>query len=109
MTHPSSAWTVGPDAEIAHVAASTAMPRRAKAFIGPRILTASHLGTLDSRCYGFCYVALRTLYPLATLLSASPDSAVKNEPDYTILKRRIQDAGLLEKRPAYYVLSLKTT
>jgi fatty acid desaturase len=45
---------------------------------------------------------------LATLLVASPDPAVKNEPDYTTLKRRIQDAGLLEKKPAYYVLSITT-
>jgi fatty acid desaturase len=46
---------------------------------------------------------------LATLLSAIPtDAAVKNEPEYTILKRRIQDAGLLHKRPAYYVLSITT-
>src|SRR5882672_2701485 len=46
---------------------------------------------------------------LATLLTAIPtDAAAKNEPEYTILKRRIQDAGLLEKRPAYYVLSITT-
>jgi len=45
---------------------------------------------------------------LATLLVASADPVVKNEPDYTTLKRRIQDAGLLEKRPAYYVLSITT-
>jgi fatty acid desaturase len=49
-----------------------------------------------------------TYVHLATLLSAPQDPAVKNEPDYTILKRRIQDAGLLEKRPAYYVLSITT-
>jgi len=45
---------------------------------------------------------------LATLLVASADPVIKNEPDYTTLKRRIQDAGLLEKRPAYYVLSITT-
>ncbi len=35
-------------------------------------------------------------------------AAVKNEREYTILKRRIQDAGLLEKRPGYYALSITT-
>ncbi len=35
-------------------------------------------------------------------------AAFKNEREYTILKRRIQDAGLLEKRPAYYALSITT-
>ena len=38
----------------------------------------------------------------------SGTAAVKNEREYTILKRRIQDAGLLEKRPAYYALSITT-
>jgi fatty acid desaturase len=45
------------------------------------------------------------------LLAVELDSgtaAVKNEREYTILKRRIQDAGLLEKRPAYYALSITT-
>ncbi len=28
--------------------------------------------------------------------------------DYAVLKRRIQDAGLLDKRPAYYLLSITT-
>src|SRR6267142_22160 len=49
-----------------------------------------------------------TYIQLAISLTASPDAAVKNEPDYTILKRRIQDAGLLEKRPGYYALSITT-
>jgi len=31
---------------------------------------------------------------------------IGNQPDYTALKRRIQEAGLLDKRPAYYVLSI---
>jgi fatty acid desaturase len=35
-------------------------------------------------------------------------AALKNEREYTILKRRIQDAGLLEKRPGYYALSITT-
>ncbi len=49
---------------------------------------------------------------LATLLAAEneygalPD--LKNERDYAVLKRRIQDAGLLVKRPAYYALSITT-
>jgi fatty acid desaturase len=45
------------------------------------------------------------------LLAVELDSgtaAVKNEREYTILKRRIQDAGLLGKRPAYYALSITT-
>ena len=49
-----------------------------------------------------------TYVSLATLLAAPPDAAETNGADYTILKRRIQDAGLLEKRPAYYVLSITT-
>jgi fatty acid desaturase len=49
---------------------------------------------------------------MATLLAAEneygalPD--LKNERDYAVLKRRIQDAGLLVKRPAYYALSITT-
>ena len=38
----------------------------------------------------------------------SGTAAVKNEREYTILKRRIQGAGLLEKRPGYYALSITT-
>ena len=38
----------------------------------------------------------------------SGTAPVKNEREYIILKRRIQDAGLLEKRPAYYALSITT-
>jgi fatty acid desaturase len=49
---------------------------------------------------------------LATLLATAPDSSgpisAKNEPDYAVLKRLIQDAGLLDKRPAYYALSITT-
>ncbi|MHB8613532.1 MAG: fatty acid desaturase family protein [Candidatus Dormibacteraceae bacterium] len=49
---------------------------------------------------------------MSTLLAAEneygalPD--LKNEGDYAVLKRRIQDAGLLVKRPAYYALSITT-
>jgi fatty acid desaturase len=35
-------------------------------------------------------------------------AGMKNEPEYAILKRRIQEAGLLDKRPAYYFLSITT-
>jgi fatty acid desaturase len=49
---------------------------------------------------------------LSTLLAAEADSGsqsgIKNEPEYAVLKRRIQDARLLEKRPAYYALSITT-
>jgi fatty acid desaturase len=49
---------------------------------------------------------------LATLLALTKDPTSQvdapNERDYTVLKRRIQDAGLLEKRPAYYALSITT-
>src|SRR3981081_2620266 len=49
---------------------------------------------------------------LATLLATTTDptrqSDTPNERDYKVLKRRIQDAGLLEKRPAYYALSITT-
>jgi fatty acid desaturase len=38
----------------------------------------------------------------------SGTSPVKNEREYTILKRRVQEAGLLDKRPAYYALSITT-
>src|SRR5712691_4050086 len=50
--------------------------------------------------------------PVATHLAAISDSSgqvdLQNEPEYAILKRRIQDAGLLKKRPAYYALSITT-
>jgi fatty acid desaturase len=36
------------------------------------------------------------------------ETAVTNQRDYAILKRRIQDAGLLNKRPSYYALSITT-
>jgi fatty acid desaturase len=36
------------------------------------------------------------------------EPAAKNERDYAVLKRRIQDAGLLKKRPSYYALSITT-
>ncbi len=49
---------------------------------------------------------------MATLITAETEAGsqpgVKNEREYAMLKRRIQDAGLLEKRPAYYVLSITT-
>src|SRR5260370_16678036 len=49
---------------------------------------------------------------LATLLATTTDPTSQidtaNELDYRVLKRRIQDAGLLEKRPAYYALSIAT-
>ena len=49
---------------------------------------------------------------LATLLAITSDSpsetGIKNERDYAVLKRRIQDAGLLDKRPGYYALSITT-
>src|SRR5258705_1608771 len=68
ITQPSSAWTFEADTEMAQPAASTAMQvRRAKAVIEPRILTASNPCTLDVSCYGFCYVALRNVYPLGNL------------------------------------------
>jgi len=109
MIHLRRHGTVEADTDMAQPAASTAMQvRRAKAVIEPRILTASNPCTLDSSCYGFCYVALCNLYPLGNFARSFPDPAVKNEPDYTTLKRRIQDAGLLEKKPAYYVLSITT-
>jgi fatty acid desaturase len=49
---------------------------------------------------------------LATLLATKPDpnpqSDVANERDYKVLKRRIHDAGLLDKKPVYYALSITT-
>ena len=49
---------------------------------------------------------------VATLLAAEMEfggqPALKNEGDYAVLKRKIQDAGLLKKRPAYYALSITT-
>ena len=42
------------------------------------------------------------------MVAPAPDSGLKNEPDYSILKRRIQDAGLLDKNPGYYALSITT-
>ena len=49
---------------------------------------------------------------LAILLAEKSDpssqAGIKNERDYAVLKRRIQDAGLLDKRPGYYALSITT-
>ena len=49
---------------------------------------------------------------LATLIAAIADPAlppgVTSERDYAVLKRRIQDAGLMQKRPSYYALSIAT-
>ncbi len=46
------------------------------------------------------------------MLALESDSAAQpdhnNQRDYATLKRRIQEAGLLQKRPAYYVLSITT-
>jgi fatty acid desaturase len=36
------------------------------------------------------------------------ETPVTNQHDYAILKRRIQEAGLLNKRPSYYALSITT-
>ncbi len=36
------------------------------------------------------------------------ETPVANQNDYASLKRRIQDAGLLDKRPGYYALSIST-
>ena len=48
---------------------------------------------------------------MATSVAAAEtggEPAAKNERDYAVLKRRIQDAGLLKKRPSYYALSITT-
>jgi len=46
---------------------------------------------------------------LLTAVSPSEDETpVSNQRDYAVLKRRIQAAGLLEKRPGYYFLSIAT-
>ena len=48
---------------------------------------------------------------MATLLAETESGGqpeLKNEREYAILKRRIQDAGLLTKRPWYYALSITT-
>src|SRR5258708_25550283 len=49
---------------------------------------------------------------VATLLAITTDPPAQidtaNELDYRFLNRRIHDAGLLEKRPAYYALSITT-
>jgi fatty acid desaturase len=47
--------------------------------------------------------ALQTQSPT---LGDAPIEAVQR--DYTLLKRRIQEAGLLDKRPSYYALSIST-
>jgi fatty acid desaturase len=44
----------------------------------------------------------------APALESESLTGIKNERDYAVLKRRIQEAGLLEKRPAYYALSITT-
>ena len=42
------------------------------------------------------------------MVAVTTDSGIKNEREYAILKRRIQDAGLLDKNPGYYALSITT-
>ena len=42
------------------------------------------------------------------MVAPAANSGIKNEADYAILKRRIQDAGLLDKNPGYYALSITT-
>ena len=55
---------------------------------------------------------VQELLVLATSIAAEKkpggEPEVKNEREYAILKRRIQDAGLLTKRPWYYALSITT-
>src|SRR5260370_8415690 len=50
--------------------------------------------------------------PVVTQFAAVSESGgqvdLKNEAEYATLKRRVQDAGLLKKRPAYYALSITT-
>jgi fatty acid desaturase len=49
------------------------------------------------------------LQALLTDVSApSVETPAPNQRDYAVLKRRIQEAGLLRKRPAYYFLSITT-
>jgi fatty acid desaturase len=49
------------------------------------------------------------LQSLLTDVSAPPiETPAPNQHDYAVLKRRIQEAGLLRKRPAYYFLSITT-
>jgi fatty acid desaturase len=49
------------------------------------------------------------LVALLTQVSPLPGEAVtSNQPDYAVLKRRISAAGLLDKRPGYYLLSITT-
>src|ERR1700730_5886177 len=51
-----------------------------------------------------------SLSPLLTDVSQREgETPVANQNDYASLKRRIQDAGLLDKRPGYYALSISTT
>jgi fatty acid desaturase len=51
-------------------------------------------------------IGLQTL--LTEVEEPRRDASVNNQADYTVLKRRIQTAGLLDKRPAYYLLSITT-
>jgi fatty acid desaturase len=49
------------------------------------------------------------LQALSTAVSPlSGETTIANERDYSVLKRRIQAAGLLDKRPEYYFLSITT-
>jgi len=45
---------------------------------------------------------------LTDVSSLEGESPVSNQRDYAVLKRRIQSAGLLDKRPEYYLLSIAT-
>lgn len=45
---------------------------------------------------------------LSDVLPRDIETSVANQNDYASLKRRIQDAGLLDKRPGYYALSIST-
>ena len=50
---------------------------------------------------------LHSNYLVSEVLSA-PDETALDRNDYTALKRRVQEAGLLDKRPSYYFLSITT-
>src|SRR5260370_18550289 len=53
-------------------------------------------------------LSMRVATQFAAVSESGGQVDLKNEPEYAILKRRIQDAGLLKKRPAYYALSITT-
>src|SRR5713226_4041545 len=96
-----------PDAATAQAAAMAAIAiRAARVVMG--VLT-----QIRRQCYATYYAAVRNLVaasgnPTRCFVGLGPPDRSQKRARVRNPKRRIQDAGLLKKRPAYYALSITT-